>query len=317
MRFDAITRKSGFMAILLAIVIVVATLVRSSVAPLGIEVAEFPFMERWFSKLLAGAIFVATSILVGRLFVQLGLSKSYSTLPIPIYCMLACGIALSPHTLNVAVIAFLFTYAIYLISKSSASNDEMNTLFLGSLLLGTLPLLAPSTIPLGAIMLVAIPFFTLSVRQVLVMYVGWLLPLFSASYIMWYAGDSFFALAENMAEDMVREHTFPNAEIPYGAIAIGAVVVVTLIWGAIYPTYKRSNPFALIRIRKTVSFFIIMSVIALSMLLLPGCGLEILPIVALPITILMSFVLNITPTRESTIAYWILLAVTLTHLFVA
>ena len=316
MRFDAITRKSGFMAILLAIIIVVATILRASLAPFDMEIAEVPFRERVFSKIVAGILFIITSIIVGRLFLQLGLSKSYCTLPIPIYCAMACGVALSPHTLSAASLALLFTYGIYLITKSATSNNEMNSLLLGSMFLGALPLIYPPCVVLVAIIPMVILLYTLSLRQSVVMVIGWLLPLLFASYAMWYGGSSFLLLASNIVESITTNSSADIATPPYGAIAIGIVAVAIIVWGIVYSTYKRNSSLPLVRIRKNIHLFIAIAALMVGMLLLPGGGLRALPLMALPLTILLSFSLSITPMRDSTLAYWLLLLITFIHLLI-
>ena len=192
----------------------------------------------------------------------------------------------------------------------------MNRLFLGAFLLGVLPLIEPSCILLAAIILVVALFFTISFRKIVAMVAGWVLPIAAASYVMWYRGDSIFALAVNMWQDITTSTYATIAHIPYGAIILAVTALAILGWGFIYLTVKRSEALILVRIRRQLRFFAATSIIALAMLLLPDRSLTTAAIVASPLAILLSFILSATPTNSSTIAYWTLLAITVVHLFV-
>lgn len=316
MRFEAITRKSGFLATVLATIVVVASLVRASYTPYSIEVAEFPYSERVISKVIAAFFILAGSIMTGRLFVRTGLSKNYCTLPIPIYTILACGIALSPHTLSSAVVAMLFALALLLITTAVEQDNDINQLFIGATLLGTLPLISPQCILLVAIILVGGILFTLSFKAVVAMVIGWVLPLFAASYIMWYRGDNFFALGESMWQAISQNHAGEVARLPYGAIPLVATILVIVIGGFAYLLHKRNEVLLMVRVRRQLRFFATITIIALAMFLLPNYSITPLVVVAAPLAILMGFILSATPTNSSTISYWVLLATTILHLFV-
>lgn len=315
MRFDTITRKSGFWAILLSIIIVVIAIVRASLAPYSLEVAESPFSVRVITKIIAGTLFVISGIITGRLFIRIGLSKSYCTLPIPIYCLLACGVALSPNLLTSAIVAVIFALAMLMLTVAIERGDDINRLFIGSLLLGALPLVSPNCIALGAIVIIAAILFTPPPKQFIAMVAGWLLPLCAASYIMWYLGEDILSLFRNLWQSISHNHA-ELQRVPYGAIAILTTILATLVWGFTLLIYKRNETLMLARIRRQLRLFFAVAVIAILMLFLPNYTLMPLSIIALPLSILLGFILSATPTNSSTIAYWLLLVITFIHLFI-
>ena len=316
MRFEAITRKSSFLATVLATMVVAASLVRASYTPYSIEIAEFPYSERVLSKIIAAFLVLVGSILTGRLFVRTGLSKNYCTLPIPIYTILACGIAISPHTLSSAAVAMLFALALLLIATAVERDNDINRLFVGAILLGTLPLISPQCIVLFAVILAVWVLFTLPVRAVVAMAVGWALPLFAASYIMWYAGDSIFSLGESLWLAISQNHTPEIGRLPYGAIPMVATILVIVIGGFAHLSHTRNEVLLMVRVRRQLLLFAATTVIALAMFLLPSYSLTPLVVVAAPLSIVMSFILSATPTNSSTISYWVLLIATIIHLFI-
>ena len=316
MQIDAITRKSSLPAILLFLLIVVGALIRATSNPLGVEVAEFPFRERTISFIIAAVVLCATSLVVGRLFMRTGLSKSFCTLPIPRFGILAYGIAVPPHLLASSVAATLLALALLLLCQSIENADERNAVFVGALLLGVMPLLNPTYITLLAVLPIVALLFALSARQIFIMVVGYLLPLCAASYVVWYGGGEITDVAENIIEQLSTPLDFNSATIPYGAIAIVVWCAVIVLWGVIYSIIKPNKMFLVARVRRTLYLFLLLTLLLAATAFIPYCGLSLLPVFGVVGAVLISFTLSLLPTRESTIAYWILLALFVVHLFV-
>lgn len=313
MRFDAITRKSGVLAISLTVILVAISFVRASLNPYTIELAEGPLADSVISKIVAALLFLASAIITGRLYTNTKLCKSYCTLPIPIYSILACGIAISPHSLASAAVAIIFALALALILLAIERDDDVTKLFVGAILLGVLPLIAAETILLGATIIFAVLLFALSPRQLLTMIVGWVLPLFTTSYIMWYRGDKFIAVAQKMWNALGSSGNFDAVKIPYGTFALLAVILTVVIWGLIR---KNRNALVQTRVRRQFWFFVLVAITSLAMFALPNYSLIPLSVLAMPLSIMLSFLLSETSTTGSTIAYWVLLAATVVHLFI-
>ena len=315
MQVDALTRKSSLPAILLFLLIVVGALIRATNNPLGVEVAEFAFRERTISFILAAMVLCATSLVVGRLFMRTELSKSFCTLPIPVFGVLAYGIAVPPHLLTSSVAALLFALALLLLCQSIGNADERNSIFVGALLLGAMPLLNPSYITLVATLPLVALLFTLSARQIFIMVVGYLLPLFTASYVVWYGGGEITDVAENIIGRLSTHLDLSSEVTPFGAIVLTAWCAVIALWGIIYSIIKPNKMFLVARVRRTLYLFLLLALLLAATLFAPCCGLSILPVFGVVGAVLISFALSLLPTRESTIAYWILLVLFVVHLF--
>ena len=316
MQIDAITRKSSLLAILLFVMVAVAALVRMTTTPYDMELAESPFRERTISIICAFLTLLATSLVVGRLFMSTGLSKNFCTLPIPVLGVLAWGIAVPTNTLSSAVTTFLFAMALLLLGRSINRADERNSVFMGAVLLGALPLFDPIfillvvTIPLVALL------FTLNVRQLFIATVGYMLPLFLASYVVWYGGGDIGDVATNIVDRLSTHLDLTTTHPPFGAIVLSVWAMVICVWGVVYAVLRPNKMFLVARLRRTLYFFLLLAVVFGAMLFVPCCGLAVLPVAAVVGTVIVCFVLSLLPTQESTIAYWILLILFVVHLFV-
>ena len=319
MRLNAITRKSALSAILLLIVVLIAVIFRYCLNPYDIELAHSEFRERTLSLIVAMFLFLCGGMLEGKMLPRSGLSNGYCTLPIPLYGVLACGIVVAPNILATATASLCFALSLYLLMRSLHRAGEKDSVFFAAMLLGvTVPLL-PSSIVLVGVIPIAILTLALSMRQALLLILGYLLPIFGASYIMWYRGGEFWDFARNVISHLSTSHI--NWELvgnfPYAAAAMVALIVLLYIWGMAYSVVRPGKMFMLARVRRSLHLFVWVFVLTLLMLLIPACDISACAIIAVPATILLSFVLNLIPDNQSTIAYWILLLLFVIHLFVA
>ncbi len=317
MQLIALTRKSALPAIMLLVVIVVATALRSRLAPLAIELVDTPFLGSVWALLLAVITLLITGFIEGKVQLRSGLSKGYNTLSIPLYGLIACGVAFSPHALASAASSFCFALAIYLILRSLHQTGERDSLFFASFLLGTMVLLTPPSIVLVGVIPLAFIILTLSLRQLALMVIGYLTPLFASSYILWYRGGEFWDLTRNIFSHLATPQMDSIQQVPYLAITILVVMAVILIWGAVYSAIRPDKMLLLARIRRAIHLFVWLFILTLSMALIPACDLSLLAIVAVPAATLLSFMLSLLPDSQSTIAYWVLLLLFIIHLFIA
>ena len=317
MQLNAITRKSALMALMLLIAILVAIAIRHTRHPFAIEISDSYNKEGLFYYILAFLIFFAVGIIEGKILPRTGLSNGFSTLPIPLYGVLACGIFINSEVLVAASVSFCFALAILLLLRSLQSAGEKDSVFFAAMLLGTMPIIYTPSIVLLGVLPLAILLLALSVRQITLMIVGYLLPFFGASYVLWYTGDSFWSLGYNLIDNFLTPQIGYISEFPYVATAIIVCVLVILIWGGIYAFLHPNNTTRLSRERCSLHLFIWLTVIVLTMLIVPACNLTFFSLLAVPVAILLSFTLGALPNNHSTIAYWVLLALFALHLFIA
>ena len=317
MQLNAITGKSALMAILLLVAILLAAAVRYVLAPFEVELADSEFRVRTISFILAMFLFLCSGIIAGKILPRSGLSKGYCTLPIPLYGVLACGLFVAPDTLSAATASLCFAEALYLLLRSLHSAGEKDSVFFASMLLGVMVLLLPTSIVLVATIPIAIFTLALSLRQALLMVVGYVLPLLGASYIVWYKGGTFFDFWQNFYSAFMSPQMTDFENIPYLSVVFVVFIVLVLLCGVVYAAMRPDKMFMLSRIRRALYLFLWVSLLSMTMLLVPACSLSVCVIVAVPVSILLSFVLGILPSNYATIAYWVVLLLFVLHLFVA
>lgn len=317
MQLNVITRKSAVMAILLLVALVVAAVVRYSYSPFEAELADGASHGGTLSMVFAAILLIYCGIVEGKMFGSSGLGSAYSTLPMPIYGVLACGVFVAPNLLTTVVASLCFAVALSLLLRSLHNADEKDSVFFASMLLGATALLYPPCMVLIAVLPIAIFTLALSLRQSMIMIVGYVLPLLVASYVTWYGGESILHFGQNLADSLLVPQMATIESLPYGAIALATSVIVILLWGAIYSIVHPTKAFVLTRVRRALHLFLWVFVLSLTMLLIPACNLSACAIIAVPATILLSYILGILPNNHSAIAYWVLLALFFAHLFVA
>lgn len=317
MQLNAVTRKSAFLAILLLVMMLVAVAVRYIVAPFDVELANSEYRERVISIVMAMLLTLCCGMVEGKMLPRSGLSSSYCTLPIPLYGLLSCGVVVASDTLATAAASLCFAVALYLLIRSLHYAGEKDSVFFASVLLGTMVLLSPTTVVLLAIIPMAVFVLALSLRQTLLMIIGYLLPLFVASYVVWYGGSDFWTFGQSLIYALTTPQMAEIESFPYLSLVMLAVVVAILIWGAVYAFIRPDKIFLLARVRHSFYFFVWVTLLSLSMLFIPACDLSIFAIVAVPLAILLSVALNLLSNNHSTMAYWLLLLLFIVHLFVA
>lgn len=300
----------------LLMVVLAATVLRFRFVPFAAEVANSAYFERVVSIVVAALLFFCVGFFETKMLVRSGLNKGYCTLPMPLYGVLACGIFVAPHTLVTALVSLCLSLAIYQLLRSLHSAGERDSVFFASLLLGAMVLLYPPSIIFVLIIPLSIIVLALSFRQFVLMVSGYLLPLFAASYVMWYCGADFWDLSRNIVEALVMPRMDEMTTIPYVAALMVLMVVVVLLWGLIYSLIRPDKMFMLTRIRRALHLFVWVLFMALAMLFIPACDLSVLAIVAVPATVLLSLALSLLPVNHSTIVYWVLLALCALHLFI-
>ena len=108
------------------------------------------FQERFprCSRILCGGLLLLTGILCGRLAVRYGLYPVSSTLTIPLYGLVACGILLGREYLTESVAAFVLLLSTQNFFACFRNGYAIGAVFRASFFLGLLPLLYAPLLPL-------------------------------------------------------------------------------------------------------------------------------------------------------------------------
>lgn len=311
MQLNSITRNSSFMAMMLAVVIIIVAFVRYSISPFEVEIADSPYGDGAMARAAAAVMLAITALLTGRLASMSGAFKQMCTLSIPLYAVMACGVALSPDILAASVAGLMTLLGLLLMLRNLVVAGQKNAPFFGSLFFGVAALIYPPCIILGVVSAVSVLLLALSLRQAVISLAGWLLPLLMTSYVMWYMGSDFSTLAENFV-DALSAPRIRIESVPYGAMALVVVMAVVMVVGAMAHVPQASS---LVRMRRAISLLVVTMALLLATALLPGCGTALLPVVAVPASVLLAYSLYRIPNTLSIALYWLILVVAIIHIF--
>lgn len=319
MRITSITRQSGLLATLLLLLTVVAEHLRMmSATPYAMEVVGCVSSPSWGKSAATIIILVITGILVGRAATKSGIFRTFCTLPIPIFGVVACGIFVSPDMYASSAAAMFVAVGLSLFISTLSRPDDKNIVFFGSISFGIALLLYPPCVVFAALL----PFMALisfqSWRKIAVAAVGYLLPFAAVSYAGWYAGDNILDKAYSVAEwfepfGYATTHSPAHEGFPILATAISAIVLSLVIAGAILRRIDRGT--TLVKADKSAQVVTAVMILAVSALAIPRCTAAMLPVIAVPTAILTAAALDRIKTQTSTVIYWILLVLTAIHLF--
>lgn len=137
---------------------------------------------------LCGSLLLLTGILCGRLAVRYGLYPVSSTLTIPLYGLVACGILLGREYLTESVTAFILLLSTQSFFACFRNGYAIGAVFRASFFLGLLPLLYAPLLPLPLLILAAAFCFRRTLREVFVSLCGVILPFLAVCYVAWGQG---------------------------------------------------------------------------------------------------------------------------------
>ena len=310
----SVTRQTTAFAIILLLTTILLCTIRVYINPFEIEVAESEFMPRVWGALLSGLMFFVAAIIINRTTVKIGLFGGFSALPVSIFGFFACGILLSPNMVTAAATALALSIGMLFLLRSIQSVGEKEALFTGALMLGILPIIYPPTITFALILPIVMFIAPLNSRQTIIITTGYLMPILGASYLNWYLGGEISGLVVSIWEQLFSSSNAMSLEnIPILAIAIVVTIIPLLLYGIMQGVYNRYA--MLVPVRKSIQISIWLLILGLATLIfIPGCGITILPTIAVPATIIASFALDKMESKWANWFYLALVAFVVVHL---
>ena len=316
MQLTALSRKSAVMAMILLAAMLVVALCRRILTPFQMELANGD-IDKLLYIIISGATLFTCGIIIGKSHTRSGLTSGFSALSMPLFALLSCGIFVASDIFASTLTSLCLAIAIFLLLRSLRSSEEKDSIFFAALLLGVMALIYPPAIVLFFMLPFLVFILVLSLRQMVMLIVAYFLPFLTTSYVKWYMGEEFWSVGEGIANALITPQMGEITHLPYVAIAIAAVVVILLIWGLVHSIFRGNKILRLARDRRALYLFLWKTIICLAMFAIPGWSLTNFAISAVPLSVLLAFVLGFLPDNLSTIAYWVLLALFAVHLFMA
>ena len=186
--------------------------VRDALPLLGGQLARFQAAYPVWSKFAAGFMLLFTGMCAGRITIRYNLYTVGTCLPIPLYAIVACGIATGGNYLAGFAASMLLSLATKNYCRAFCNGYGFDAIFRASLYLGLMPLIYAPALPL----LLLLPLAVL------------LLPVFTACYVSWGTGAEFTAplikLGQSAIEGMPL-HLFLDIPLPALVMAGGIVLL--------------------------------------------------------------------------------------------
>ncbi len=311
MQIDSVTRQSGLFAALLLLLLVVAAItssaLRTSISPAGVPL--------WLDAVATALLLIVTGMIIGRMSIKAGIFRTFCTLPIPMFGIIACAAGIDAASTDIAAAALCTAIALLFFSESIIAPDAKNPVFFGSILLGGTALLYPPCVVLVLLLPLLVAISAQSFRQIIIACTGWLLPLFAVSYISWYAGNDFLATAHGIANALATPATTADALCPNVlSIAVFAIVAVLILSGIVLRYMDKAT--MLVDIRKSLQLQTFALLILLCTFAMPCRSAAIAPVLAVPAAVLASSTLERGRSDIATIIYWLLLLLSALRLFI-
>ena len=194
-------------------------------------------------------------------------------------------------------------------------GTDLNYAFYAGLCAALAPMLYTPALPLVVLLPVAILMFGLSWREVVVMFVGLLLPFATLCYVNWLCGGDFATPVVEFFEALVcpSHYTLWGSESVVALTMMGLLLFVVLCGIASMVGDKRS---VAVRQRTVLAFHVVVFVVACAAFMLPSATAGLLMLVALPAAVLMPVVLMRLSDGVSNLVVVALVVLMIIHFFI-
>ena len=324
----SIVRQTPVASILLMLLLVSVAFVRFAIAPYGDElvVGGLATFGEWVDAfqssrpilgwIISAAVVMLSSVAVGRIATSFGLYRVRTTISIPLYAVVACGIFISTNSLATALAAYFVVLSMRYLCGGYVRGADLNFAFYAGICAGIAPMLyAPSAL-FVLLLPVAIVLFGLTWREVVVMLAGLLLPAAASCYVGWLCGADFWTPVTALFEAMA----LPSGYTPWGSESVVALLMMGLLAFAIVcgvATFVGDTRSVAIRPRTIFVFNIVALALAIAAFVIPSATVGVYMLVAAPAALLIPFLLLHLRDRVSDLIIILFLVLMIVHFFIA
>lgn len=204
--------------------------VREALPLLGGQLARFQAAYPVWSKFAAGFMLLFAGMCTGRISIRYNLYTVGTCLPIPLYAIVACGIATGGNYLAGFAASMLLALATKNYCRAFCNGYGFDAIFRASLYLGLMPLIYAPALPLLLLLPLAVLLFRRTFREVVVATAGLLLPIFTACYVSWGSGAEFTAPLVTVGQSAIEGMPLQLfLDIPLPALVMaGGIVLLDL-----------------------------------------------------------------------------------------
>lgn len=198
--------------------------------PLGDLLRGFQDNFPVWSKVISGALIFASGVVTGRLTIRYGLYPVSTSLAVPLYGLVACGILIGQNYLAEFTAAFVLLLSTRNYFACYRNGYAVGPVFRASFYLGILPLLYAPALALPVLFLPAAFCFRRTLREAFVALCGVLLPTLTACYVAWGQGADFVSVPIRLWDSFSNDsgyHLFENTTLLSPAL-VGIILFIVL-----------------------------------------------------------------------------------------
>ncbi len=324
----SIVRQTPAASILLMLLLVAGAFLRFALAPYedeliggatalpGALVDSFQSGHPVWARILSAIILAANGVTLGKMTTALSLYPTRSTISIPLYAIVACGLFIATNSLSVALAAYFATQMLRYLCGGYVHGTDLNYAFYAALCAGTAPLFYAPDILLVVLLPIAVLMFGFSWREVVVAVVGLLLPLATTCYIGWLCGEALLAPAIGLFDAVATSADYT----PWGSESVVALAMMgLLLFGALcgIATFFGDKRSVGVRPRTILAFHIVLLITACAAFALPSATTGLFTTLALPISVLFPVMLLRVRNEVSNLMVLLLVVLMIVHFFIA
>lgn len=238
-----------------------------------------------------------------------------TTITIPIYGIVACGIFIPHNYLLAAVSSLLFAIAARSYFDSFRDGYGFSQMFFGSLCLGVLPMIYAPATALLLLMPLAVVVFKRSAREAIVALTGLLLAPLTVCYLNWGAGGEFTAPLAQTAEALTATSGYRF----FGALPAGAATLVGMLLALVLGAalISSANIYSMNSRARYITFYNMCAfVIALATIALSSSTPAALGLIAVPTAMTVTAMLVQIRSHAANAIYVVLFILFILHLFI-
>lgn len=244
--------------------------IMSTTAPLQPAMRDFMLNHPVASAFISLILIMATSLRLTRATITHSLFSVSSLATMSLSAVVILGVGMHGNILATLAVGYLLSEAINRICYCTAPEPTLHYMFSASIALGAMPLFDSSMLAPALIAPVVLLLSNNKPREILVAYIGLLLPTFIYSYIEWCLGGSILEPAVQMWQGMLSPSGLADGSylsIPR-LIMLGSVVFVQVCTSLIYLNDRLSISLASRQIWRVLQ--IVVAVFTACFVLLPS-----------------------------------------------
>lgn len=280
-------------------------------APLQPALRDFMLLHPVASALISLLLIIATALRLTRATIIHSLFSVSSLATMSLSAVVILGVGMHGNILSTLAVGYLLSEAVRRICFCTSPEPTLHYMFTANLALGAMPLFDCSLLAPALITPLVVLISKRKPREILVGYIGILLPMFIYSYVQWCCGESFTAPAVQMWQGMLTPSGLADGS--YLSIArlamLGFVLFLQICTSLVYYNDRLSISLASRQIWRTLQ--VVVTLLTTCFIMLPSTSPASFMAVGLCISMMVPLVLFRVEGAGSMVLFYLLLGIAL------